>query len=63
MTLLLDSFRKNAAAAHAEASSAALPQVRDRAARAAARWDEMAARQERMEAMQRDRELARVGPH
>ena len=60
MSLLLDSFRKNAAAAHAEASSAILPQVRDRAARAAARWDEMTERQERMEEMQRERDRAKI---
>ena len=60
MSLLLDSFRKNAKAAQAEASDSTLPQVRDRAARAAARWQEMVDRQERIEAMQRDRDGAKA---
>ena len=61
MSLHLDSLRKNATAARAEASSSTLPQVRDRAERSAERWDEMAARQERVEEMQRDRDQAKAG--
>ena len=60
MSQLLDSYRKHAEDAHAEAVASTLPQVRDRAARAAARWDEMVARQERIEAMQRDRNQAKA---
>ena len=49
MSALLDSFRKNAEAAHAEAQTASLANVRERAARAAAVWEEMIQRQEGME--------------
>ena len=42
MSLLLDSYRRNAAAAHLEAERATLPNVRARAIEAAARWSEMA---------------------
>lgn len=60
MSKLLDSIRKNAEAAYAEAQAATLPQVRDRATRAASRWNEMADRQERVEEMQRDRDQAKA---
>ena len=53
MHLLLDSIRRNAEAAQAEATSSPLPNVRDRAARAAAVWETMIERHEAMEARQR----------
>ena len=42
MSLLLDSYRKNAEAARVEAERATLPKVRARAIDVAARWTEMA---------------------
>ncbi len=42
MSLLLDSYRKNAEAARLEAERSALPNVRARAVKVAARWTEMA---------------------
>ena len=42
MSLLLDSYRKNAQAARAEAERSTLPNVRTRAIDVAARWTEMA---------------------
>ena len=42
MSLLLDSYRRNAEAARAEAERAALPNIRARAVEVAARWTEMA---------------------
>ena len=53
MQSLLDSFRRNAEAAQAEAASSLLPNVRDRAARAAAVWETMIERHEAMEERQR----------
>lgn len=55
MKSLLDSYRANADAARAEASSSTLPNVRERAARAAARWEDMAKILERAEAARRAR--------
>ena len=49
MSLLLDSYRKNAAAALIEAERSTLPNVRQRAALAAERWSEMAERLEWVE--------------
>ena len=51
--MLLDSLRKNAEAAQLEAENSALPKVRERAARAAATWEAMADRLQRVEAMKR----------
>jgi hypothetical protein len=67
MSLLLDSYRRNAEAARIEAELATLPKVRARAAEVAARWTEMADQLEwveeqgrlRMEAAARSREAAR----
>ena len=42
MSLLLKTYRKNAAAANLEAQRSTLPNVRARAVEAAARWSEMA---------------------
>jgi hypothetical protein len=42
MSLLLDSYRRNAEAARAEAERAILPNVRARAVEVAARWTQMA---------------------
>ena len=42
MSLLLDSYRRNAAAARLEAERSPLPNVRERAIDVAARWTEMA---------------------
>ena len=49
MSILLDSYRRNAEAARIEAERATLPNVRARAAEAAARWSEMADRLEWVE--------------
>ena len=43
MSLLLDSYRKNAETARIEAEQSSLPNVRARAAEVANRWNEMAA--------------------
>lgn len=44
-----NTFRENAAAAQADADAATLDNVRDRCLRAAAAWEAMAERQERVE--------------
>jgi hypothetical protein len=49
MSYLLESYRRNAASAHVEAERSILPNVRTRAAEAAARWSEMADRLEWVE--------------
>ena len=49
MSYLLESYRRNAASANAEAERSDLPNVRARAAEAAARWTEMADRVEWVE--------------
>lgn len=49
MSYLLESYRRNAASAHAEAERSILPNVRARAVEAAARWTEMAERLEWVE--------------
>ena len=49
MSLLLDSYRKNAKAAQIEAQRSALPNVRARAIENVARWTEMADRLEWVE--------------
>lgn len=49
MSILLESYRKNAAASRVEAERSALPNVRQRAALAAERWSEMAERLEWVE--------------
>lgn len=49
MSILLDSYRKNLAAARSEAERSILPNVRQRAALAAERWSEMADRLEWVE--------------
>ena len=67
MSNLLDSYRRNAVAALAEAEQATLPNVRTRAVDVAARWTEMADQLEwveeqgriRAEAASLARELAR----
>ena len=46
MSILLDSYRRNAEAARIEAERATLSNVRARAAEAAVRWSEMADRLE-----------------
>ena len=53
MSLLLESLLKNAEAAQLEAGTSDLPKVRERAARAAATWEAMAERLQRVEAMKR----------
>ena len=53
MSLQLDSCRKNFEAARLEAEQASLPNVRDRAARAAEAWKAMAERLEQSEAQRR----------
>ena len=55
MSYLLESYRRNAASAHAEAERSILPNVRARAAEAAARWSEMADRLEWVEEQGRNR--------
>jgi len=55
MSLLLDSYRRNAAAAHQEAEQASLPNVRARAIDAAARWSELAEKLEWVEEQGRSR--------
>ena len=70
MSLLLDSYRRNAVAALAEAEQATLPNVRARAVEVAARWTEMADQLEwveeqgrfRMESAARSREASRISP-
>jgi hypothetical protein len=54
MSQLLDSYRRNFEAATLQAEQATLPNVRDRAARAAESWKVMAERLERVEAQKRD---------
>ena len=49
MSQLLDSYRRNAEEARAEAERATLPNVRARALEASVRWTEMAERLERVE--------------
>ena len=49
MSYLLESYRRNAASAQVEAERSILPNVRARAAEAAARWSEMADRLEWVE--------------
>ena len=53
MSQLLDSYRKNAEAARAQADATNLPNARERAVRSAKRWEEMADNLERVEAMKR----------
>ena len=55
MSYILDSYRRNAQAARIEAERASLPNVRARAAEAAARWSEMADRLEWVEEQGRHR--------
>jgi hypothetical protein len=47
--LAQNTFRENAAVAQAQADAATLDNVRDRCLRAAAAWEAMAERQERVE--------------
>lgn len=49
MSYLLESYRRNAASAYVDAGRSDLPNVRARAAEAAARWTEMADRLEWVE--------------
>ena len=49
MSILLESYRKNAVAFRIKAERSALPNVRQRAALAAERWSEMADRLEWVE--------------
>ncbi|GAC1578977.1 MAG: hypothetical protein NVS3B5_11850 [Sphingomicrobium sp.] len=49
MSLLLDSYRRNAETCRAEAERSNLPNVRARAIEGAARWSEMAERLEWVE--------------
>lgn len=49
MSLLLETYRKNAAAAELEAERATLPNVQARAVKAAARWSEVTDRLEWVE--------------
>jgi hypothetical protein len=49
MSLLLDTYRKNAVAALSEADRSTLPNIRQRAALSADRWSEMADRLEWVE--------------
>ena len=53
MQSLLESHRKNAEAAHAEAAASPFPNVRERAARSAKVWEAMIDAYERTEAMRR----------
>ena len=53
MSWLLDSYLRNLEAARLEAERSALPNVRDRATRAAEAWKAMADRLERLEANKR----------
>ena len=53
MSILLESYRKNAVASRIEAERSTLPNVRQRAALAAERWSEMADRLEWVEAQGR----------
>ena len=53
MSLLLDSYRRNAQAARIEAERSSLPNVRERATKAAATWTEMAERLEWLETHKR----------
>ena len=55
MSLLLDSYRKNAEAARVEAEGATLPNVRARAVEVAVRWAEMADRLQWVEEQSRAR--------
>jgi len=56
----LQFYRDQAARAHAEAGSATLDNVRDRCARSAIAWEEMADRIARTDAMRAEREAAVV---
>jgi hypothetical protein len=51
--ILLDSYRRNFEAARLEAEQSSLPNVRNRAARAAESWKAMAERLEQVEANKR----------
>ena len=53
MSQLLDSYRKNAEAARTQAEATNLPNARERAVRSAERWEEIAERLQRVEAMKR----------
>jgi hypothetical protein len=53
MSYLLDSYRRNFEAVLLEAEQSALPNVRNRAARAAATWKAMADHLERVESQKR----------
>jgi hypothetical protein len=53
MFILLDSYHRNFEAARSEAEKSALPNVRERAFRAAETWRAMAERLERVEAQKR----------
>ena len=53
MSLLLDTYRKNAEADRAQAEASDLPNIRERLTRSAERWDEMVAKLERVEGMKR----------
>lgn len=55
MSLLLDSYRKNAEAARLEAERSYLPNVRARAIDVVARWTEMAAELEWVEEQRESR--------
>lgn len=54
MSILLDSYRRNAEAARIEAERATLPNVRARASAASARWTDMA---EELEWVEEQREI------
>lgn len=62
MSYLLESYRRNAASAQVEAQRSILPNVRARAAEAAARWSEMADRLEWVEEQGRIRIEAAAEP-
>ena len=66
MSLLLDSYRKNAEAARLEAERSTLPNIRARAIEVAAKWKAMAEELEWVEAQREIRLGAvthRVGAH
>ena len=62
MSILLESYRKNAVATRIEAERSNLPNVRQRATLAAERWSEMAERLEWVEEQGRLRAGRQVTP-
>ena len=62
MSILLETYRKNAAAAELEAQRSTLPNVRAQAVEAASRWTEMADRLEWVETQGRARSDATALP-